>query len=184
MVAETVVILALLASSTVPGAVAVQEYHSVDTYEIAGASLRTFILSVDVCFGLSPTADGQCDVGGVVYDGCLSPNHARNGGDPRRDLPCGTTAPDTLTVDLTDTVFLSDVGAFICADRNGDFDCRDESDVQFGFCDGKTFQLDTSVFFSIKVGVDDAVWQPLDCPGTSNPVGGIAGTIELWATVN
>lgn len=71
--------------------------------------------------GLSglPTEDGTLDLGGAKWDACGSPDHAANGGDPLRDLPCGTDHDWSIEID--DTLNPS-VGASLCrATRSGSF---------------------------------------------------------------
>jgi len=175
-------------------------WHCFSTYDLGliGDAL-TVRESCDELGGVPCTivfADGNLDIGGIIYDGCYSANHAGNGlppGDllgvgkgPNRDWPhCnmpGGAAWSSELVYIQDAVFGLDVGGFYCIDLNNDGDCGDPADGEFGtgFCGHATFPHVPNYAQAMAYFVDGPIFQPTDCPATANPIGGTTGTISIW----
>jgi hypothetical protein len=165
-------------------------FHCFSTYEFSSDALALRLGcnlgpgQVATFDGCPLGTDGHLDVGGVLYDGGRSPNHARNGGNPDRDLPLGVFDE---TVYINDLVFGQNVGGFYCTDANGNRLCGEpgvEGEFAVLFCGHTKIpgQIDTSKFFYSAYYVVGPLFQGRDCPQGGNPIGGTTGSLSIWLT--
>jgi len=130
----------------------------------------------------SRSADGTFNVGGVFWDGPLSMGHAAAAeGTPDLDLPDGLWKVRVNIVDDSG----ARIGGFFCTDNDGDELCAEASgELAQAVCgSANVFKpMDTASLFRTVVFVDGPTFQTMDCPGSTDVIGGTSGTIELVLT--
>lgn len=110
------------------------------------------------------TMDGTWDVGGVVITA--------------DQVPAGAySASASVHDDL-----LVGIGGWLCTDNNADniFCDQEIGEVAAPFCGNSgSVSLPVDQWDQIAVFVDGPVFQPVDCQGTANPLGGTSGSVRL-----
>jgi hypothetical protein len=164
-------------------------WHCFSTYEAGGGDLVTVNLRCDPATDPLCPADGGIDVGGIIYDGCLSSDHANNGGDPARDYPnCDGLSDETVYVhdDFWGSgTGLNPIGMVYCEDRNNDTLCGDDMNGERFeiFCGHTTLlDIDGPGAFALVYFIDGPLFQQLDCPASGAVTGATTGSISIWVT--
>jgi hypothetical protein len=164
-------------------------WHCFSTYEVGPGEVLTYNIRCNPATDPLCPADGGIDLGGILYDGCLSADHANNGGDPARDYPyCGGLSDETVYIhdDFWGSGTGSNpIGAVYCDDRDNDSLCGDDSaGERFDIFCGHTLleDIDAENAYALVYFVDGPLFQQFDCPASGAVTGATTGSFSIWVT--